>query len=62
LIAFNIGYTELVDVSQMAFTVPRFLIAVLLTYLLMASMIILGVLYPALQAMKVQPAEALRDE
>ena len=25
-------------------------------------MIILGVLYPALQSMKVQPAEALRDE
>ncbi|MEO5160720.1 hypothetical protein ABH158_24810, partial [Bacteroides ovatus] len=24
--------------------------------------IILGVLYPALQSMKVQPAEALRDE
>lgn len=62
LIAFNIGYTELVDVSQLAFTVARFLIAILLTYLLMASMIILGVLYPALQAMKVQPAEALRDE
>ena len=62
LIAFNIGYTELVDISQMAFTVPRFLIAILLTYLLMAIMIILGVLYPALQSMKVQPAEALRDE
>lgn len=28
LIAFNIGYTELVDISQMAFTVPRFLIAI----------------------------------
>ena len=42
--------------------VPRFLIAILLTYLLMAIMIILGVLYPALQSMKVQPAEALRDE
>ena len=62
LIAFNIGYTELVDISQMAFTPSRFLIAALLTYLLMAIMIILGVLYPALQSMKVQPAEALRDE
>ena len=48
--------------GEMAFTVPRFLIAILLTYLLMAIMIILGVLYPALQSMKVQPAEALRDE
>lgn len=62
LITFNIGYAELVDISQMPFTISRFLIAILLTYFLMVVMIFFGVLYPALQAMKVQPAEALRDE
>lgn len=62
LITFNIGYAELVDISQMPFTISRFLIATLLTYFLMVVMIFFGVLYPALQAMKVQPAEALRDE
>lgn len=62
LVAFNIGYIELVDISQMAFTASRSLIVILLMCLLMATMIILGVLYPVLQSVKVQPAEVLRDE
>lgn len=62
VIALNIGFADLVDVSRLPFIPFRFLITILLTYVLMAIMIVLGVLYPALQTMKVQPAEALRDE
>lgn len=62
LIAFNIGIAELVDVSKMAFTGGRFFLAVLLTWLLMALMIIIGIWYPARKAMQLQPAEALHDE
>lgn len=62
LIALNIGIAELVDVSKMTFTGGRFTFAVLLTWLLMALMIIIGIWYPARKAMQLQPAEALHDE
>lgn len=62
IIAFNIGMAELVDVGKMMFTTGRFLSAILLTWLLMALMIVAGIWYPARGAMKVQPAEALHDE
>lgn len=62
VIAFNIGIAELVDVGKMAFTTDRFLSAILITWLLMALMIVAGIWYPASKAMKVQPAEALHDE
>ena len=35
---------------------------VLVSWLLMALMIVLGIWYPARRAMQVQPAEALHDE
>ena len=35
---------------------------VLVSWLLMALMIVLGIWYPARRAMLVQPAEALHDE
>lgn len=62
LIAFNIGYGELVDVSKLPFDAFRFFSAILLTWLLMAAMIVTGIWYPARRAMKLQPAEALYDE
>ena len=62
LIAFNVGIAELVDISKMQFTVDRFLIAAVLTWLLMALMIVVGTWYPAYKAMQLQPAEALHDE
>lgn len=40
----------------------RFVICILLTWLLMAVMTIAGIWFPAKQAMSVQPAEALHDE
>lgn len=62
IIAFNVGIAELVDISKMQFTVDRFLIAAVLTWLLMALMIVVGIWYPAYKAMQLQPAEALHDE
>lgn len=62
LIALNIGMADLVDVSCLPFDALRFCMALLVTAVLMALMIVLGIWYPARRAMKVQPAEALHDE
>ena len=62
VVAFNVGIAELVDVSKMQFTFGRFLVAAVLTWLLMALMIVVGIWYPARKAMQLQPAEALHDE
>ena len=62
LIAFNVGMAELVDVERMPFDAVRFLWALGMTWVLMAGMVVLGIWYPARQAMKIQPAEALYDE
>lgn len=62
IIAFNIGIAELVDIDKMSFTAGRFWLALAVTWLLMALMIIAGIWYPAKKAMKVQPADALHDE
>lgn len=62
IIALNVGFAELVDVTKLPFDAGRFLLGILLTWLLMALMIIGGIWYPASKAMKVQPAEALHDE
>ena len=61
-ITVNIGLAELVDVSQLPFQTGRYLTAFILTILLMASMIVAGIWFPARRAMKIQPAEALHDE
>jgi len=62
IISFNIGKADLVDVDRMDFTLVRFICGMLITYLLMAFMIILGIWYPARQAMKIQPAEVLHEQ
>ena len=62
LIALNIGIADLVDVSCLPFDTLRFCMALSVTAVLMALMIVLGIWYPARRAMKVQPAEALHDE
>jgi len=62
IISFNIGKADLVDVNRMDFTFVRFICGMLITYLLMVFMIILGIWYPARQAMTIQPAEVLHEQ
>lgn len=49
-------------VYSSAFTAGRYFIGFGLTYVLLALMIILGIWFPARKAIKVSPADALRDE
>lgn len=62
VICYNIGLAELSQVWQMKWGLARFLPSLLITFGLMALMIIIGIWYPARQAMKVEPAEALHEE
>ncbi len=62
IICLNLGLAEVVEVGRVDFTVLRFLAGTLITFGLMALMIIIGIWYPARQAATVQPAEALHYE
>lgn len=62
LICFNLCLAELINLYWMDFTVVRFLTGILVTYLLMAIMIISGIWYPVHSAMRVKLVEALSYE
>lgn len=62
IICYNIGKANIMKIWLMEWGVSRFLVGVLITLALMALMIIIGIWYPAYQAMKVQPAEVLNEE
>lgn len=62
IIAYNIGRAEVSDAWQMYWGMRRFIPGVCITFVLIALMIIAGIWYPAWQAMKIEPAEALRAE
>lgn len=62
IISLNIGFADLLSVDQMEFTVERFIVVEVITFMLIAFMIVAGVYLPARQAMKIQPAEALHEE
>lgn len=62
IIIFILGREGIFETYLMPFTVGRYFIGFIITYLLLALMIILGILIPARKAVKVPPAEALRDE
>ncbi|HCY00858.1 MAG TPA: hypothetical protein DG754_12030 [Bacteroidales bacterium] len=49
-------------VESSAFTIGRYFIGFGITYILLALMILLGIWFPARKAVKVSPADALRDE
>lgn len=61
VIYYHIGSLDLAEAS-MDWGVVRFLITFAVTYLLMALMILAGIWFPARQAIRIQPAEALREE
>ncbi len=63
IIAWNLAYIEVnAWMNGSTFTPGRFILTVLITFTLIAIMIIIGIWIPARKAMKVQPAEALHDE
>lgn len=64
LIDANVIYFGLLDggEEEVAFTALHFLMDMGITFLLMALMIIVGILLPARQAMKIKPAEALHEQ
>lgn len=59
---FNIWNTDLTVNTLIDATVPRFIIGITITFLLMLLMVITGIVYPAGRAMKVQPVVALHEE
>ncbi len=62
IICISIVRLDMASPSQQSFTAARLIIAILITLILMGMMILLGIWYPARQAMKIEPAEALHDE
>ena len=61
VICYNIGYLDLTG-GYLEWGVVRFLITFAITYFLMTLMILIGIWFPARQAIRIHPAEALREE
>ena len=62
VICFNIRLADLTVHTLMEPTVGRFFFCFLVALLVLVLVIVAGIWFPARQAMKVQPAEALNDE
>jgi putative ABC transport system permease protein len=62
IICLNIWVADLTINVWMDATTARFLVGTGVTLFLMLLMIVFGVWYPAMQAMRVEPAEALHEE
>lgn len=62
VICINIWYADLTVNTWMDPTLMRLTIGLGSTWLLMLAMVVAGVIYPAWQAMKIEPAEALHNE
>ena len=59
---FTIGRTELISTWPVEWSFVRFLLGSLAAWFLIALMVMVGIWFPARQAMKIQPAEALHEE
>jgi putative ABC transport system permease protein len=63
IIDLNIAYAGLnTGTDGVTLEAGRFITTVLISYLLIALMIVIGIWFPAKKAMKIQPAEALHEE
>lgn len=62
LAEFTIGRTELISTWLVEWGFGRFMLGSLAAWLLIAAMVTVGICFPAWQAMKIQPAEALHEE
>lgn len=59
---FTIGRTSLISTWPVDWSILRFLLGALATWILMALMVAVGIWFPARKAMQIQPAEALHEE
>jgi len=59
---FSIGRTELISTWPVKWSFVRFLLGSLGAWLLMALMVAVGIWFPARQAIRIEPAEALHEE
>ena len=59
---FTMGHTELITTWPVKWSFLRFLLGSLGAWLLIALMVVIGIWFPARQAIKIQPAEALHEE
>ncbi len=59
---YNIGVADPMNVWEMKWGLARFIPGALITFVLMLLMIVAGIWFPARQAMKIEPAEALHNE
>jgi len=61
-VAYNLGVSDLVNTWPVEWSIGRFVIGGILTYLLLLLVVVFSIWFPARQAMQIQPAEALHGE
>lgn len=62
IVAYNLGVSDLVETWPVEWSMMRFVAGGIATYLLLLSIAAISIWFPARQAMKIQPAEALHGE
>lgn len=62
IVNFNLGVSELVTLQWMDFTPVRYITGILVTYIIIAGMVIVGIWYPASRVAKIEVTETLHAE
>ncbi|NDW12422.1 ABC transporter permease [Bacteroides sp. 214] len=62
IVAYNLGKADVVATWPVEFTLLRFVCGLLITFALLALIMLGSILFPARQAMNIEPAEALSDQ
>lgn len=62
VVGYTLGHGDVVSTWPVEFTMIRFIVTAIITYVLLLLFLIVGILFPARRAMKIEPAIALREE